>query len=43
MHDHCHVMFLICSSKEMDQVYVLCETFDDWLQLSFLCGVDQDN
>jgi hypothetical protein len=26
----------------MDQVYVLCEIFDDWLQLSLLCGVDQD-
>jgi hypothetical protein len=31
MHDHCHVVFLIYSSKEIDQVYVLCETFDDWL------------
>jgi hypothetical protein len=41
MHDHCRVVFL-CSSKEMDQVYVLCEIFDDWLQLSLLCVVDQD-
>jgi hypothetical protein len=42
MHGHYRVVFLICSSKEMDQVYVLCEIFDDWLQLSLLCGVDQD-
>jgi hypothetical protein len=26
----------------VDQVYVLCEIFDDWLQLSLLCGVDEN-
>jgi hypothetical protein len=26
----------------VDQVYIMCEIFDNWLQLSLLCGVDQD-
>jgi hypothetical protein len=26
----------------VDQVYVVCEIFDDWLQLSLLCGVDEN-
>jgi hypothetical protein len=38
----CGVVWIKYMWCGVDQVYVLCEIFDDWLQLSLLCGVDEN-